>query len=54
MVATEGYRSDSDPLAEFIAERCLPDKAGNEKATVLWEVYCSWAERSGISPRKSA
>lgn len=48
---TESYRSDSDPLAQFITEECV---TGNPllkvKAKALHEAWAMWAMRNGHPP----
>ena len=48
MVATDGYRVDSDPLAEFLAECCKPDETRSVKAAGAWEAYQAWAKDHGV------
>ena len=47
--ATDSYRADSDPLADFIAQRCLPEKGGHVKASVVRDAYCQWAQEEGLT-----
>ncbi len=54
-LATQAYREESDPLADFLAERCLLRLDVRISATCLWEEYLSWAsdnyERNPLSRR---
>jgi putative DNA primase/helicase len=45
--ATEGYRSDMDVLAAFIAECCVVAPNATAKATPLYNAYKAWCEESG-------
>ena len=45
--ATEGYRSDMDVLAAFIAECCVVAPNATAKATPLYMAYKAWCEESG-------
>lgn len=46
--ATAGYRSDSDPLAGFLGERCLAEEGTRLKAAAAWAAYREWAENQEI------
>jgi putative DNA primase/helicase len=39
---TRAYQAESDPLAEFIAERCLLEADGEVSASVLFSEYVRW------------
>ncbi len=47
-LATEVYRSDSDPLADFITERCLVSEAAQSPAGHLYKIYLNWANEHGL------
>jgi putative DNA primase/helicase len=47
--ATAGYRTDSDPLAVFLAECGTTDKAGSVKAGEAHEVYTTWANKQELN-----
>jgi putative DNA primase/helicase len=48
--ATEGYRHESDELAEFLEDRCIvrpEDKSLWVRVAELWPAYSGWAESTG-------
>lgn len=47
---TEEYRTDSDPIAQFILEDCVTGQLLKVRAKALHESYASWAMRNGMSP----
>jgi putative DNA primase/helicase len=58
--ATTEYREDSDPLADFIEERCLVGPKESVEARAIWDAYYGWAienldravpDRKGFSRR---
>jgi putative DNA primase/helicase len=46
--ATEQYRIESDPLAEFVEERCVQAAAVSVPARELYRAYTKWAEDRGM------
>ena len=42
-VATQTYQQESDPLASFIAEKCIEDPAGIVQAATFYRAYKGWA-----------
>ena len=48
---TEEYRQASDPLKDFIAERCVLDPAASASGSELWTAYSEWFEASGERSR---
>jgi putative DNA primase/helicase len=46
--ATEQYRVESDPLAEFIEERCLQMQNYSVSAGELYKSYAKWTEERGM------
>ena len=48
--AVEVLKEESDPLNEFLKERCEDVPNGTCKAGVLYEAYHEWAQSQGISP----
>jgi putative DNA primase/helicase len=48
--ASEEYRTDSDPLADFITERCEIGSKAQTTAAALWEEYRKWADTNGDQP----
>ena len=50
--ATASYRTDSDPLAEFLAERTVPEKGSTLKAAAAYTAYKDWAEEQDLSDRE--
>jgi putative DNA primase/helicase len=51
MRATETYRMESDPLAQFIDERCVVGRAYSAKATQAFKTYKAWAIEQGMNDR---
>lgn len=49
---TEAYRTDSDPIAQFIAEECVTGPYVKVRAKALFEAYATWAMRTGQPPMK--
>jgi putative DNA primase/helicase len=45
--ATDRYREESDPLAEFLEDRCVVDPAAGVASADLWRAYLAWAEGAG-------
>lgn len=52
-VATEGYRIESDPLAQFLDERCLCRNGSSVGATEFFRAYRGWAVEQGFSERET-
>jgi putative DNA primase/helicase len=50
--ATDEYRSDSDPIADFLAESCDCDVTAVTRGGELFEAYGKWAEKQGLSRRE--
>jgi putative DNA primase/helicase len=50
--ATESYRTESDPLSQFIAERCRVELGAVAVANELYKAYVAWAEQQGFSERE--
>jgi putative DNA primase/helicase len=50
--ATEDYRVESDPLAEFIEERCAVGTCCVAAAGQLYEAYRQWASDQGMRERE--
>jgi putative DNA primase/helicase len=50
--ATESYRVESDPLAEFIEERCAVGSCFVASAGQLYEAYRQWAADQGMRERE--
>ena len=50
--ATEEYKQESDPLAEFIAARCVEHENATVKAADLYGEYKTWADEQGMGPRE--
>lgn len=45
--ATETYRSEMDPLADFLNECCITEKGAWVPTVLLYATYKEWAERNG-------
>lgn len=52
VAATEEYRADSDPLTQFIEQRCLLGEGLTAGAQSLYTTYKSWAESQGFRDRE--
>lgn len=48
--ATAQFQDESDPLTDFILERCEQDPLASCGATQLFSAYASWASDRGLSP----
>jgi len=51
--ATSAYRTESDIISQFIAERCEVRDDALIGAGDLYRAYCSWAEAAGEKPRSN-
>lgn len=47
--ATDEYRTDSDPIADFVAEFCESDVTAVTRASELFEAYGKWADSQRLS-----
>jgi putative DNA primase/helicase len=45
--ATAEYESEQDPLTDFLAERCIVDKAAFVTRADIYKAYTAWAEAAG-------
>ena len=50
--ATEAYKTESDPLAEFITGACVVIPNAVTKASVLYKAYVNWAIDQGIHEKE--
>ncbi len=50
--ATEDYQNDTDPLGEFLQERCEDGKHQSVKASTFYRAYCDWCELNGVTGRE--
>lgn len=50
MHATEGYRTDSDPVARFVAEECEQSPHVHATTRQLHGLWSGWASRDGAEP----
>jgi putative DNA primase/helicase len=48
--ATDEYREQSDPLADFVSECCVLAPQAQVPAGAIWEAYLSWAQWTGEKP----
>jgi putative DNA primase/helicase len=46
--ATEAYRAESDPLADFLAECCVEGPGLSVVASEIYRAYKGWAEAQGL------
>jgi len=44
--ATEAYREASDPVRDFVADRCILDPSAQVIVAVLWDDYLNWCLQS--------
>jgi putative DNA primase/helicase len=49
-LATAGYRSDMDHLADFLEARCIADAQAATGSATIYEAYKDWAARFGERP----
>jgi putative DNA primase/helicase len=52
LIATEGYQTDSDPLAAFLAESCALEPNAQVRATDLYDHYRDWSLRHGLNEKE--
>jgi len=50
--ATEQYRAESDPIADFLRDRCATDPELTARAGELYLAYQSWALKQGLKERE--
>ena len=50
--ATESYRTESDPIAQFLEEQCVLEDGCVTPATVAYKAYTAWAAEQGMSERE--
>lgn len=48
--ATDAYREESDPLSEFIKERCRVHPDAQTTTAALWQAYTGWCNEYGCNP----
>jgi putative DNA primase/helicase len=46
--STAAYQAESDPLRDFIEDRCVVHPDVETTAALLWHCYCDWAKDSGM------
>lgn len=51
--ATEEYQRDSDPLAEFLADRCVFDPQHRVQAGRFYTAYRTWAQEQGLPDKET-
>jgi putative DNA primase/helicase len=49
--ATDEYRTESDPLAEFMSARCVQGEQLRVTASGLYKAYAEWAKATGLRDR---
>jgi putative DNA primase/helicase len=52
MSATEEYQAESDPLAQFVEERCTIGETYTVPASELYKSYQEWANSQGLSEKE--
>jgi len=50
--ATQEYRQESDPLAGFVAEKCIEEPSARVQASEIYKAYKQWAETEGMGVRE--
>jgi putative DNA primase/helicase len=50
--ATESYRTESDPLAQFLQEQCVLEDGCVTAASAAYKAYGAWAAEQGMSERE--
>ena len=48
--ATNEYRTENDPLSEFLTERTIPNTSSRVRAKELFGTYEAWCEAEGQKP----
>jgi putative DNA primase/helicase len=51
-LATEAYRAESDPLADFLADRCVEGEGLVLPTTPAYRAYRDWATGAGLTGRE--
>jgi Predicted ATPase len=51
--ATENYRTESDPLVEFVEGKCLAGDGFVVGATAAYRAYRAWALEAGLAERET-
>lgn len=51
--ATDDYRTESDPLGDFLADHCVIEEAATVAAAELYRAYKGWAEEQGLRERET-
>jgi len=51
--ATGSYRTESDPLAEFLAAACVVADSCEVAASLAYRAYLAWAAEAGLRERES-
>lgn len=51
--ATANYREESDPLSEFLDDRCILEGDQEIKASEFYKGYKAWADDNGLSKRET-
>jgi putative DNA primase/helicase len=47
MAATENYRAEQDPLAEYLSDRCIVDSAQRVSRNEIFADYAAWSKLAG-------
>ena len=50
--ATETYRAESDPIADFLDDRCVIDPGREARASALYSTYREWASDASLRERE--
>ena len=50
--ATEEYKTESDPLSQFILDECVLSPQARAKATDLYKSYSKWCDDQGMKDRE--
>lgn len=47
--ATKDYQTENDELAEFVLDKCVEGEEYNERASILYKTYQTWAIDQGLT-----
>ena len=50
--ATKEYKAESDPLTDFIEDRCESNETSSAMSSVLYQEYLDWARKEGIREKE--
>lgn len=51
--ATDSYRSESDPIGEFLETRCVTVPGAEVQAAAIYQAYLGWASAQALRERET-